>query len=73
MQALELADPDRTPRPDLAGAVQEACRERGLLVGKGGISWNVVRLAPPLVVDDTQVEEAVRILAEACTSVLAGA
>jgi 4-aminobutyrate aminotransferase len=71
MQAMELADADRTPRPDLAAAVQEACRERGLLVGKGGIAWNAVRLAPPLVVDDAEVGEAVRILGEACASVFA--
>jgi 4-aminobutyrate aminotransferase len=72
MQAIKLADVDRTPRADLAGLVQEACRERGLLVGKGGIDWNVIRLAPPLVVDDGHVGEALRILGEACTLVLAG-
>ncbi len=74
MQAIELADADvhRTPRADLAAQIQEACRERGLLVGKGGIDWNVIRLAPPLVVDDSHVGEALRILSEACTHVLAG-
>jgi 4-aminobutyrate aminotransferase len=72
MQALELADPapELTPRPDLAAAVQEACRERGLLVGKGGVNWNVLRLSPPLVIDRAGVDEALAIVADACASVL---
>jgi len=66
MQAIELADLDRQPRADLAGAVQEACKDNGLLVGKGGVGWNVVRLAPPLIVTDAQTVEAMAILETAC-------
>jgi len=40
--------------------VQNACRERGLLVGVAGN--NVLRLAPPLVIDDSDVREAVSIM-----------
>ncbi|MEO1552286.1 MAG: aspartate aminotransferase family protein [Pseudomonadota bacterium] len=40
--------------------VQNACRENGLLVGVAGN--NVLRLAPPLVIEDADVREAVGIL-----------
>ncbi|MDH3752858.1 MAG: aspartate aminotransferase family protein [Acidimicrobiia bacterium] len=69
MQAVEFADPDRTPRPDLAAAVQEACKAAGLLIGKGGVHWNVSRLAPALIVDDAQIREAMEILAAAVATV----
>ncbi len=49
MFAIEMTDP-RTGGPSsaLAGQVLEAARERGLLVGKGGVHGNVLRMAPPL-------------------------
>jgi len=40
--------------------VQNDCRDRGLLVGVAGN--NVLRLAPPLVIEDTDVREAVSIM-----------
>ena len=46
--------------------VQNACREDGLLVGVAGN--NVLRLAPPLVIDDSDVREAVGIMDSALSS-----
>ena len=71
MQGVEFADQDEkhTPRADVAGDVQEACRRRGLLVGKGGIHWNVLRISPPLVVTRDDVDEAMGTLTEAVTEV----
>lgn len=40
--------------------VQNACRDKGLLVGVAGN--NVLRLAPPLVIEDADVREAVSIM-----------
>jgi 4-aminobutyrate aminotransferase len=47
---LELVDDGESKAPSarLAGRVQEACKDRGLLVGKGGLYGNVLRLAPPI-------------------------
>ena len=50
---------------DLAPKVVVAARERGLLVNS--IGERVLRLAPPLTVSASEVDEAVRILSEAIT------
>ncbi|MGC4952747.1 aspartate aminotransferase family protein [Actinomadura citrea] len=63
MFAVELADPETgEPSPPLAAALMEAARERGLLVGKGGLYGNVVRMAPPLTLTDDEAEEGLGIL-----------
>jgi 4-aminobutyrate aminotransferase-like enzyme len=61
--------------PDLAAAVTVEAMERGLIVGglRPGIrEANVLRLAPPLVVDEQEIERAVAILEEALTAVQSG-
>jgi 4-aminobutyrate aminotransferase len=62
MQAVVFADEDGTARPDLASSVQTGCKDRGLLVGLGGVDWNVVRLAPPLIVSEGEVQIAMNTL-----------
>jgi 4-aminobutyrate aminotransferase len=52
MIGVELVRPETgspgDPAPELANAVLEACKRHGLLVGKGGLHGNVLRVAPPL-------------------------
>ena len=45
------------PAPELATAVQEGCKRRGLLVGKGGLHGNVLRIAPPLTLTTAEAQE----------------
>jgi acetylornithine aminotransferase len=45
-----------------APAVVDACRERGLLVLTAGAGPSVLRLLPPLVVEDAEIDEALGIL-----------
>ncbi|HIG10791.1 MAG: aspartate aminotransferase family protein [bacterium] len=70
MQAVELVadEPggDRTPLPQVAGQIFEACKDRGLLIGKGGLHGNVLRIAPALTIGSADIEEALRILDESC-------
>ena len=42
----------------------EACRRRGVLVGKGGLYSSVLRLAPPLVLTEDEARHGVRVLDE---------
>lgn len=53
---------DRTPNPKATLALFEETKKRGLLIGKGGLYGNAVRIAPPLTVSSTQVDEALAIL-----------
>ncbi|MEP6800660.1 MAG: aspartate aminotransferase family protein [Acidobacteriota bacterium] len=69
MQAMELVvdevSGDRTPDPMLTNRVFEAARERGLLIGKGGLYGNVFRIAPALNVTAPDISEALAILHDA--------
>jgi alanine-glyoxylate transaminase / (R)-3-amino-2-methylpropionate-pyruvate transaminase len=44
--------------------LMEICRDKGLLVGKGGLYGNVIRIAPSLAIRPEQVDEILRILDE---------
>jgi diaminobutyrate-2-oxoglutarate transaminase len=63
------ADPDplgaRPPAPALARAIRQGCLDRGLIVELGGRQGAVVRLLPPLVITDEQVEAVLQRLADA--------
>jgi 4-aminobutyrate aminotransferase-like enzyme len=50
----------RAPAPDLAKAVQGELRKRGVLVSVTGVHGCVLRLTPPLVITEAQVELALR-------------
>ena len=52
----------KEPNPEGAAAVMETCKERGLLVGRGGFYGNVLRIAPPLVITEDDVARAVKTL-----------
>lgn len=56
---------DRTPNGEAVVQFFEETKKRGLLVGKGGLYGNVLRISPPLTVDETAVGEALRIMDEA--------
>ncbi|MCS7483213.1 aspartate aminotransferase family protein [Umezawaea endophytica] len=58
MIGIELVDADGGPAPKAAVAVLEGARERGLLIGKGGLYGNVIRLAPPMTLTEDEVAEA---------------
>ena len=40
----------------------ESCREQGLLIGKGGLYGNALRLAPPLVITEEDAARAIETL-----------
>jgi alanine-glyoxylate transaminase/(R)-3-amino-2-methylpropionate-pyruvate transaminase len=72
MQAIELVKDRGTKEPDpqAANRLMESTRKRGLLIGKGGLYNNTMRIAPPLVVNQGQMDEALRLLGEALAEAL---
>jgi 4-aminobutyrate aminotransferase-like enzyme len=64
MQALELVKDRETkePAPEATVQLMERARDHGLLVGKGGLYGNVIRLSPPLNISKADAEEAIRLL-----------
>jgi 4-aminobutyrate aminotransferase len=70
MAGIELVLPGtRTPDASAAGAVLERVRERGVLVGKGGLHGNVLRIAPPLTLTVEEADEGIEALTAALTEV----
>lgn len=71
MQALELVhDPHtKTPAPELGAALLEAAKERGLLIGLGGLHGHVIRVGPSLLISRDEVDQLLDRLAAACAAV----
>ncbi|MCD6059237.1 MAG: putative aminotransferase, partial [Thermomicrobiales bacterium] len=49
------------------GRVQNEAKRRGLIIGRGGLHANVIRICPPLIVSERDVDDAAHILDEAFT------
>ena len=64
MQAIELVRDRKTKEPAVAetARLMEATRENRLLVGKGGVFGNVIRISPPLNIRKTDVDRFVGLL-----------
>jgi 4-aminobutyrate aminotransferase-like enzyme len=64
MQALELVEDRRTKAPAKAATAQvmEAARRNGLLIGKGGLYGNVLRISPPLNIGKSDIDNFARAL-----------
>jgi 4-aminobutyrate aminotransferase-like enzyme len=78
MQALELVKDRKTKEPATAETAMmlEAARDRGLLIGRGGLLGNVIRMSPPLNISKVDVDEACKVLdrsLEAVTEMTASA
>jgi 4-aminobutyrate aminotransferase/(S)-3-amino-2-methylpropionate transaminase len=73
MLAIELVR-DRTtkePGPELAVQVAEAAAQRGLLLLRAGVHSNCIRVLCPLVISDSELDEALQAWDEALAAVLA--
>ncbi len=59
LQAMELVEDRTTKKPAVAAtlAMMEATRENRILIGKGGLYGNVIRLSPPMNITRAEVDE----------------
>ncbi|MEU2674770.1 aspartate aminotransferase family protein [Streptomyces sp. NPDC007164] len=70
MIGVELVEPGtRTAAPAIADAVLAEARDVGLLIGKGGLAGNVLRVTPPMTVTEEEAHEALGILEEVLATV----
>src|SRR5215472_14740476 len=70
MFAVDLVDPaTKQPSPPLAAKMLEATKQRGLLIGKGGLYGHTLRMAPPLTLTEAEAKEGLNILTDALTAV----
>jgi 4-aminobutyrate aminotransferase-like enzyme len=71
MQAVEFVVDRKTKAPasDLTARLLEEIKLRGLLVGKAGLHGNVFRISPPLIISNSDVDDAIRILDESLAAV----
>jgi 4-aminobutyrate aminotransferase / (S)-3-amino-2-methylpropionate transaminase / 5-aminovalerate transaminase len=66
MIGIELVrDQNKTPANTEATKIRDFCLEKGLLIGQGGVFGNVLRIQPPLVISQKQMEQILKTLDEA--------
>ncbi len=66
MQALEFVKDRKTkePHPQAVAKVFEETKKRGVLIGKGGLYGNCIRIGPPLIATKDDMDEMVTALDE---------
>ena len=71
LQAIELVKDRQSKEPagEGAAALMEAARRQGLLIGKGGLYRNVIRVTPPMNISRSGVVEFARLLDDSLAEV----
>jgi 4-aminobutyrate aminotransferase-like enzyme len=71
MLALELVEDPKTkePSPGKTNELMEAAKAEGLLLGKGGLYGNTIRLAPPMLISETELDDALARLTKAAATI----
>ena len=62
MQGLELVGEHKRPDGEAVRRLFERTKANGLLIGKGGLMGNVIRITPPLNVTRDQIDQALKVL-----------
>lgn len=59
----------KVPAQMEAAKVRDLCREKGVLVGHGGVKGNVVRIQPPLVITREQLDKVIDVLGQSLSEI----
>jgi 4-aminobutyrate aminotransferase/4-aminobutyrate aminotransferase/(S)-3-amino-2-methylpropionate transaminase len=65
MIGVELVKDGKAPATAETKKIMELCKDEGLLIGKGGLDGNVIRIKPPLVITKDNVDTSIAILDKA--------
>jgi 4-aminobutyrate aminotransferase len=71
MQGIEFVEDRKTKEPSAkkTTAFLEACKRQGLLIGKGGLYGNVVRIAPSMLISKSEIDDGVKRMERALAEV----
>jgi 4-aminobutyrate aminotransferase/(S)-3-amino-2-methylpropionate transaminase len=70
MQAIELVKPGTTePNSEAQAAIIKYCISKGVLILSAGTYANVIRLLPPLIIDEDLLKDGLAVLDEAIASI----
>jgi len=64
MIGIEIVKDNKKPDPETVLKIFEMTKQKRLLIGKGGLFKNVLRVTPPLNISKTDVDDAVVIIDE---------
>jgi len=62
IQGMEIVKAKKEPAPDFVAEIFESTKEQGLLIGKGGLYGNVIRITPPLTVEKGEIDQAIQVM-----------
>jgi len=68
MLGMELADKKKTPLAQETARIVEMSKDEGVVIGKGGIYGNVIRIKPPLNITKENVDQLLKVLKKALES-----
>lgn len=71
IQGMEIVKAKKEPAPDFVAEIFESTKEQGLLIGKGGLYGNVIRITPPLTIEREDIDQAIQIMDRAFEKVQA--
>jgi 4-aminobutyrate aminotransferase-like enzyme len=70
MLGVEFAGDEKAPLPGETARIVEEAKNNGLILGKGGLYGNVVRIQPPMTINKENVDTCLKILERAIDSVV---
>ncbi len=56
----------KEPAPEIAARIAEGAKRRGVIVGRGGTNGNILRINPPMCIDENDVRFLSEVLDESC-------
>lgn len=69
MIGVELAKSDKTPMSKETSKVLEYLKDHGVIIGKGGLYGNVLRIKPPMIVTKDNIDTLLKLLPQALASI----
>ena len=70
MVGMELADKNKVPLTQETMRVVEMSKDEGVVIGKGGMWGNVIRIKPPLTITKDNVDTMLNVLKKCIESVV---